>query len=139
MGGDQIAGRKPYGIMTRMLQIIGWKRIELNRLLRFSGVTESNFPSILRRSFVWKPKARLLDPTYLQAHYPEHEKDGVFAKNAKLRDFLVSGPAIAAGLCLQHGIELKFARDQCCQMIEDYAALGGDGGLTVTSMRMACG
>jgi hypothetical protein len=74
MSGDGVAGRKPYGIMTRMLQIIGWKRIELNRLLRFSSVSESNFPSIMRRSFVWKPKARFLDADYLANHYPGHAK-----------------------------------------------------------------
>lgn len=65
--------------------------MELNQPLRFYSVNETNFPSILRRAFVWKPKARFLDPIYLQDHYPGHEADGVFPKNAKLREFLVSG------------------------------------------------
>ena len=76
-----------------MISIIGWKRIELNHPLRFYTVTEANFASILRRSFVWKPKARFLDPIYLRDHYPNHAADGVFPKNPKLRDFLVSGLA----------------------------------------------
>jgi len=139
MSGDGIAGRKPYGIVTRMLNIVGMKRIELNRLLRFSNVTESNFPSVLRRSFVWKPQARFLDPLYLANHYPNHERDGVFKKNPRLKDFLASPQAAAAGLRLQHAFEMKFTRDECFNMIEAYAALGGDGGLTERSMRIACG
>ena len=63
-----------------MLEIIGWKRIEVNRLMRFGGVTDVNFQSILRRSFVWKPRAKFLDAKYLDAHYPNHAADGVFAE-----------------------------------------------------------
>ena len=43
MSGDGIAGRKPYGYTTKMFQLIGWKRLEVNRMLRFAGVTPSNF------------------------------------------------------------------------------------------------
>ena len=39
MSGDKIAGRKPYGFTTRMLSLIGWKRIEANRMFDFHGVT----------------------------------------------------------------------------------------------------
>lgn len=34
LSGDGIAGRMPYGKETRMIRIIGWKRIEMNRLPR---------------------------------------------------------------------------------------------------------
>jgi len=139
MSADGIAGRKPYGLVTRMLELVGWKRIEVNRMLRFSGVSESNFPSILRRSFVWKPKARFLDGAYLAEHYPEHTKDGIFPKDPNLKQQLASGPLIAAGLRSQHGFELRFTREQCREHIEKYAALGGDGGLTEDVMRSACG
>lgn len=57
LSGDAIAGRKPYGYSTKMLEIEGWKRLECNRIIRFSSVSERNFNSILRRSFVWKAKA----------------------------------------------------------------------------------
>lgn len=63
----------------------------------------------------------------------------MFPKNPKLRDFLTSGPAAAAGIYLQHGFEVRHSRDECHAMIERYAALGGDGGLTEDSMRLACG
>lgn len=39
-------------------------------------------------------------------------------------------PAVAAGLRLQHGFEARHSRDECAQMIEEYAALGGDENLT---------
>jgi hypothetical protein len=61
-----ISGRKPYGITTKMYEIVGWKRLELNRAMQFCGVTESNFPSILRRSLIWKPRARFVQPELLE-------------------------------------------------------------------------
>jgi hypothetical protein len=134
-----IAGRKPYGITTRMLEIIGWKRVEVNRLMKFGGVTELNFQSILRRSFVWKPQARFLDSKFLELHYPNHAADGVFAKKPLLKSFLSTGPACAAGLRLQHGFETMNSPIDCRNRIESYAALGGDAGLTEDSMRIACG
>jgi hypothetical protein len=35
-----------------MFFIIGWKRMEVNRVISFASVTEATFPSILRRAFV---------------------------------------------------------------------------------------
>ena len=61
MSADGIAGLKLYGYSTKMLELVGWKRLECNTLMRFGGVTERNFMSILRRSFVWKPKAIFFD------------------------------------------------------------------------------
>ena len=98
--------------------------------MRFGGVTEVNFQSILRRSFVWKPKAKFLDAKYLDAHYPNHAADGVFAKKPLLKKFLSSGPASAAGIRLQHGFESLHSPTECRNCIEAYAALGGDDGLT---------
>ena len=91
---------------------------DAHRIGRFAGVTESNFPSILRRSLIWKPRARFLDAAYLRDHYPNHEQDGVFAKNPKLREFLVSGPACAAGIRIQHGFECTHSREDCEALIE---------------------
>ena len=77
MSADGISGRKPYGITTRMFELVGWKRIELNRMMRFQGVTGANFMSILRRSFVWTPKARFLDADYLESHFADAAQDGI--------------------------------------------------------------
>ena len=139
MSADGIAGRKPYGMVTRMLELVGWKRLEANRMLQFSGVTEHNFNSIYRRSLVWKPKARFLDGEYLKEHYPDHEKDGIFPKNPILKHMLVSGPTVAAGLRDQHGFEVAHTREQCREFIESYVTSGGDGGLTEDLLRAASG
>ena len=138
MSADGITGRKPYGYTTRMFSITGWKRLETNRLMHFSGVTAANFNSILRRSLVWKPKARFLNAKFLMS-YPDHATDGFFVEDPTLSRFLASSQASAAGLRLQHGFEVLHSKDQCYQMIEEYAAGGGDEYLTEDSMRAACG
>ncbi|CAE8607642.1 unnamed protein product [Polarella glacialis] len=139
MSADGIPGRKPYGLQTRMLELIGWKRLELNKMLRFGSVTETNFNSILRRCFVWKPKARFWDRDYLKDNYPDSHLDGIFPKCAELRTFLVSPAAIAASLRIQYGFEQKHSKELCRQMIENYVVLGGDEGMTEERMRFACG
>lgn len=40
MSGDGMAGRKPYGLVTRMVETVGWKRLECNKLMKFVGVNE---------------------------------------------------------------------------------------------------
>jgi len=40
MSGDSLAGRKPYGIVTRIMKLVGWKRMEVNKLMTFSAVKE---------------------------------------------------------------------------------------------------
>ena len=122
-----------------MLCLVGWKRLEANKMLSFGGVRLGNFNSIWRRSFVWKPKSRFLDEQYLNAHYPQHEVDGVFPKNPHLKQFLTSGPTVAAGLRMQHGFENEYSRSDCEHMIEEYASLGGDEWLTEDTMRLSCG
>ena len=83
--GDRLLGRKPYGLTTRMFELKGWKRMEVNHMLSFQGVTEDNFESILRRSLVWTPHARFMDKTYLENHYPDSHLDGIFPKTCIAR------------------------------------------------------
>ena len=137
--GDGIAGRKPYGMVTRMLEVVGWKRMELNRMVTFPGITEVSFNSVFRRALVWKAKARFYDRKFLTDNYPDASADGIFPRNPALKRFLTSKPAALAGLRLQHGFEMKHSKSDCEAMIENYAALGGDGGLTEDTLRLACG
>ena len=65
MSADPVAGRPPYGIVTRMLQLNGWKRFEMNDALHFTGVTEATFPSMKRRALVIVMKARFWEHTTL--------------------------------------------------------------------------
>ena len=139
MSADGMAGRRPYGYVTRMIELTGWKRMEVNRLMQFKGVSEHNFPSILRRSFLWRPHARFVCPQYLEEHYTDAALDGYFPKDPTLKEFLVSGPAIASSMQLQHAFEHTYSRAECIHMIESYCNLGGGQGLTEDKMRIACG
>ncbi|CAJ1439678.1 unnamed protein product, partial [Effrenium voratum] len=139
VSGDGIAGRKPYGFKTRMINCVGWKRLEANRMFPFADVGRKDFNAILRRSLVWRVKARFEDPQALAAAYEDIFRDGVFPKDSDLADFLRSAPAVAAGLQLQHAFETQYSKQQCIDLIEDYVVWGGDFGLTETTMLEACG
>ena len=132
---DGIAGRPPYGMTTRMIELVCWLRYEVNSMFTLSGVTEANFTSAFRRGFVWEPKARFIDSQIIAGCYPDANMDGYFAKNDELKDFLRSGPCVAAALLLQHAFEVQYSRQECRQLIEDYAAKP----LTEDMMRKACG
>ena len=137
--GDGIAGRKPYGFRTRMIHCVGWKRLEANRMFKSAEVGARDFNSVMRRSLVWQGKARFEDAQALAGAYADIEKDGIFPKDPSLPAFVISGPAIAAGLQLQHAFETGHSKQDCLDMIENYAVWGGDNGLTETVMREACG
>eukprot|EP00435_Cladocopium_sp_Y103_P017516 s1987_g4.t1 len=138
MSGDGIAGRKPYGYTTRMFNVTGWKRLEVNRMLVFAGITKTNFMSVMRRALVWKPKARFHSETVLNQAHADHELDGHFLADPTLKVFLTSSAASAAGLRIQHAFELQHSQADCMQIIEDYVS-GGDDFLTEDKMRKACG
>eukprot|EP00439_Symbiodinium_sp_Y106_P039547 s4459_g4.t2 len=137
ISGDGIMGRKPYGYTARMFQTIGWTRLEVNRIMAFLGVTNSNFHSMFRCSFVWKAKARFVHGKFLR-HYPDHEQDGIFEADPSLSKFLSTSQDSIAGLKLQWAFEMDHSKEDCYQLIEDYCN-GGDGHLTEDIMRDACG
>ena len=138
MSADGIAGRKPYGYTTRMFNVVGWTRLEVNRMLVFYGITKSNFMSVMRRSLVWEPKARFHPESVLKQAHPDHELDGHFPADPTLKQFLASAPASAAGLRIQHAFELEHCQADCVDMIDEHAT-GGDDFLTEDKMRVACG
>ena len=49
MTGEGLRSRLPYAILTRMVSLIGWVRMEVNSLLSFADMSEKEFESILRR------------------------------------------------------------------------------------------
>ena len=102
-------------------------------------LSEQNFASILRRSFIWRPHARFVSPQFLADHYQDSDLDGYFPKDPTLKEFLISGPAIASSIQLQHAFEKSHSRTECLEMLEAYCSLGGDNGLTEDKMRVACG
>ena len=134
VSADDLAARRPYGYITRMLRVMGWKRIETNQIMSFRNVKERNFNSILRRCLVWIPKALFVDADCL-ADYQDAPSDGIFPKDPTLRSFLEGGPAIAASLRMQHGFETTHSREDCYKVIDDCATAGP----TEHKMREACG
>ena len=87
---------------------------------------------------MYEISARFLDSSLIDwARLHDHEKDGVFKADPSLRAFVVSGPGVAAAL--RTGFERK--RNARINIIEQYAARGGDDGLTdqINDMREACG
>ncbi len=63
--GEGIAGRMPYAILTKQFHLIGWKRMEMNRLIQFEDVSEGNFEAIMRRIALIKIQARFFDERVL--------------------------------------------------------------------------
>ena len=47
--GDPVAARLPYGLITRQVELIGCKRLEMNKVIRFEGVAKEALESIFRR------------------------------------------------------------------------------------------
>ena len=107
-------------------------------MFTLDDVDKRNFNAVLRRSLVWRVKARFEDPQVLESAYADIAKDGVFPKDPDLQAFLTSGPAVAAGLQMQHSFEMHYNKEQCIDLIENYVSWGGDGGLTEDTMRSAC-
>ena len=49
-----------------MIQCVGWKRLEANRMFKFQDVSKKDFNAVLRRSLVWRVKARFEDPDAIE-------------------------------------------------------------------------
>ena len=129
----------PYGVITKLFRVIGWKRVELNSMINFDGVQENNFESILRRFAIISLHSRLVEPGTLDGFPFGPPTAGVFERDPDLEAFYVSGPAIAAGLKIQHGFERLHNLAACRAEIIRYTRQGGDQGVGVAYMREACG
>ena len=69
MSGDGIFGRLPYQILTKVIHLVGWKRMELNRLVRFTGVTDRIVHSMSKRCLTIRMQRRSVHPVLLfEAH-----------------------------------------------------------------------
>lgn len=137
LSADPIAMRLLYSIITKMQELVGLKRYEMNRLPTFDGVDEAVFNSVMRRSLVIKHEARFIEAAALES-IPDAKAKGIFAKDPSAKDFVRSGPAQICGWKLLHGHMRTYTQDECYSMIERYVD-GDDGGLTRRCMRFACG
>ena len=137
ISADPNAGRLPYGIVTKLLSLPGWNRIELNKLLRFRGVTAASFNRLFRRSWVRQFLAQFLDLEDLQ-QIPNAADRGCFLKDSDLKEFLQSAPAVGSAWKMVWGFMEDHNQKACVKTIDDYAN-GGDGGLTKSTMLVATG
>ena len=125
MSAEPVAARLPYGILTKLIELCGWKRLELNKLVKFQGVSEASFDSLFRRSQVCVLRGRFL-PAERVARFDNPAEQGVFCKDPTLKAFLKSGPAVTATWKILHGFMSLHNRKACDELIEQYAN-GGDG------------
>ena len=88
---EGISGRLPYGLITKMIAIIGWKRLECNKLFRFNDIEEENFESVVRRCAVVQIHARFYDQLVLERQCPGHEQYGIFARDPEAKEVKVEG------------------------------------------------
>ena len=94
MSGDPVAARLPYAILTKMVTFEGWKRFEMNSTMKFNGITEATFPSIMRRSLVILCKGRFVSAARLARIPPG--TPGYFLMQEDMKDFVTSKPAAGA-------------------------------------------
>ena len=92
--GDPMAARLPYAIATKQVPLRGFIRFELNKPLKFTGINESNWDSIYRRSLVVNLRGKFDPPSEIFG------KPGVSPKDDTLKEFVESKPAAAVFLRL---------------------------------------
>ncbi|CAE7264806.1 unnamed protein product [Symbiodinium sp. CCMP2592] len=90
ISADGIMGRKPCGYSTKMFHTVGWARLEVNRIMKFTGVGNSTFNSMFRCALVWKAKARFIHKKFLIA-YEDHQLDGIFEADPSLNKISATG------------------------------------------------
>ena len=136
---EGISGRLPYAILTKLVHIIGWKRIECNKMFKFDDISETNVESIVRRCAVVLIHARFFEKAFLEQHIQNPERYGCFARESDAKQFLTSGPAIVAGWKIQQVFAEEHSQSQIEDIIQRYTRCGGDNGVTQKVIRQACG
>ena len=138
LSADGLRGRMPYAILTRMIRILGWTRVETNSVLDFLGVSEGEFESIMRRSLVITVHARMFDRQYLEKAFPDHDRHGIFARDPSLEQKFKMRSYAEAWNRTQHQFEEQTSLCECFDIIVHYSRGGGDRGATEAFMRDCC-
>ena len=113
--------------------------LESSLLGRFSGVTEETLNSMFRRSAVCKYKSIFVDAARVAGKQELAATHGIFPRDPTLKDFLRDRPACVVTLrCLWNYARSRTAF-QCRDVLEKYVVRGGDGGLTLATVRRSCG
>ena len=81
-------------MLTKMVTFSGWKRFEMNETLKFHGVTEMTFPSIMRRSLIINCNGRFVSAQCLASLL--RSTHGNFLMQQDMKDFVTLQPAAGA-------------------------------------------
>ena len=84
--GDPMAARLPYAISTKQAPLRGLLRFELNKPLKFTGINESIWACIRKRSLVANLRVKFAPPSEICA------KPGISPKGDTLKEFAESKP-----------------------------------------------
>ena len=109
----------------------------MNATMKLHGITEATFPWIMRGSLVILCKGRFVSAARL-ARLPLGAQ-GYILMQDDMKDFVTSKPAAGALFAILMGDLSQFSAVGFREKIESYADVGGDGGLTRATMRLACG
>ena len=99
LSADPIAMRLLYSIITRMESLIGWKRFECNVLPTFSGITEENFNSLMRRAWVMIMRGSIVEKHVYDTIVNPAFK-GIFLKDPTAKDTQAIGHNVSATVCV---------------------------------------
>ena len=94
--GEDLRGRLPYAVLTRMIRLLGWVRLEVNSALKFYDITEQEYESILRRACLIEIYGRFFDKAHLDLHLSNHESYGIFGRKPHLEEAFCTLPYAGA-------------------------------------------
>ena len=88
-----------------------------------------------------KIAARLFDKAFMDLNFAEKDMSqyGVFARDTDAPEYMTNKQGVLAGLQIQHTFEEEHDEADCRRIIDEYTRCGKDGGVTVRSIREACG
>ncbi|CAK0879999.1 unnamed protein product [Prorocentrum cordatum] len=120
ISADPIARVCLYGIATRLIEVPGWKRLELHRLIQFTSILSK-----------FKTEAEV-------NAIPDAASRRILVKDPRLRAFVKSQVVAPASWELLRGFMESHSRAGSEDIIEQ-CATGGDGGLTRDCVQAATG
>ena len=136
--GEGITSRMPYAVVTKLVSVTGWKRIEVNKMFEFTDITENDIESIIRRFSVIKIKAKFFEKAFIESTMRNPEEKGIFIRDPTAKEFLTCRHGIGAGHRIQQMFGEDNSNDSLIRTIQQYTRCGGDNGITEDYIRNAC-
>jgi len=139
IAGQEAVENAAKPMRQRLVGLVGWKRLELNSLLRFTGISEKTLLEHFLQGVVMEYRATFIDEVAFRAAPTDNARHGRFHRDGSLRGFLRFGPPVAATIKILWGFTSEKSGDTRVDLIEACVLRGGYKGLAWASMRLACG